>query len=450
MPRLLSEPPSRDPRSRRTGPGGAMARSPAEALEPTRGPRRPRGRKSVRQVRPMSPMLRAINGFLTMLAFVLVLSGAAVVWFEGEVEKAGPLAVAKTVVVRERESSRDIARRLELEGVISSQHVFIAHYVGRTLSNWSGSRPTTLKAGEYQFEPGQSMASVFDTITKGRALLYAVTIPEGLTSHQVVERLRADPSLTGEVAAIPPEGALMPDTYKVPRGAQRSFVLELMTSESGRFLEKAWATRRPELPVRTVQEALVLASIVEKETGRRDERKRVAAVFVNRLRKGMRLQSDPTILYGLHTGQVQWGRPITRSDIASRTAHNTYQIAALPPTPICNPGRASIEAVLNPASTNDLYFVADGSGGHVFTETLKEHNAAVAKWRQTEREIRSRQSEKSEKEEEAQPPAAGTAPAPGSTGAAPVALTASTIPLPRRKPKPSARAQSKPKIINVK
>jgi UPF0755 protein len=382
-----------------------------------------------------------------MLAFVLVLLGAGVVWFEGEVDRAGPLTAAKTVVVRERESSRDIARRLELEGVISSQHVFIAHYVGRSLANWSGSRPTTLKAGEYMFEPGQSMASVFDTITKGRALLYGVTIPEGLTSHQIVERLRADQSLTGEVTAVPPEGSLMPDTYKVPRGTQRSSVLQLMASDSRRFIEKAWASRQPGLPVKTAEEALVLASIVEKETGKRDERKRVAAVFLNRLSKGMRLQSDPTILYGLHSGQAQWGRPITRSDIASRTAHNTYQIAALPPTPICNPGRAAIEAVLNPAGTNDLYFVADGSGGHVFSETLKEHNAAVVKWRQTEREIRSRQSEK---EEETEPPAASTAAAPGNAAAAPVAFTASTIPLPRRKPKPPARTRGKPKIINVK
>ncbi len=161
-----------------------------------------------------------------------------------------------------------------------------------------------------------------------------------------------------------------------------------MQAEARKVIEKAWAQRKKELPFKSAEEALVLASIVEKETGRGDERERVAAVFVNRLRQNMRLQSDPTILYGQTLGKTVWSRPIQRNEIGQKTAHNTYQIDGLPPTPICNPGRAAIEAVLNPADTKELYFVADGAGGHVFSETLKDHNASVQKWRQVEKDIK--------------------------------------------------------------
>ena len=178
------------------------------------------------------------------------------------------------------------------------------------------------KAGEYQFDPGQSVSEVADEIGKGRSVLFGVTVPEGLTSYQIVERLKAEPGLTGEITTIPAEGSLLPDTYRVPRGMARAAVIELMQTEAKKFLEKAWSQRQADLPVKTPEEALVLASIVEKETGRRDERERVAAVFVNRLKQGMKLQSDPTILYGLSGGQTQWGKPITRNDINSRTAHN--------------------------------------------------------------------------------------------------------------------------------
>ena len=424
------------------GSEGAMPKSPSEALEPTRGPARPRGGLQRREARNLSPALRAINGLLTVSALVLALGGGAIMWFGNEVDRAGPLLAAKTVVVREREGSRDIAQRLEDEGVIASHHVFIAHYVARSLSTWFGGKPLQLKAGEYQFEPGQSVREVAEEIAKGRAVLFGVTVPEGLTSWQIVERLKADQGLTGEVGAVPPEGALLPDTYKVPRGMARSAVLELMQTEARKFLEKAWEGRQANLPVKTMAEALVLASIVEKETGKRDERERVAAVFVNRLKSGMKLQSDPTILYGLNLGQTQWGKPITRSDINSKTAHNTYQIPALPPTPICNPGRATILATLAPSQTKDLYFVADGNGSHVFSETLKDHNAAVANWRKTEKEIRAKQGEAKAvkggavvlQETEADP--AEAAPAAASKSG-PVA--ASTVPLPVRKPKAAAK-----------
>jgi UPF0755 protein len=170
----------------------------------------------------------------------------------------------------------------------------------------------------------------------------------------------------------------------------RQAVIDRMQAEARKFYEKVWAQRRKDLPFKSMEEAIVLASIVEKETGRNDERERVAAVFLNRLRQRMRLQSDPTILYGLTGGKTVWSRPIQKPEIAQKTSHNTYQIDGLPPTPICNPGRAAVEAVLNPADTNDLYFVADGAGGHVFSETLKDHNANVQKWRATEKDLRAK------------------------------------------------------------
>jgi UPF0755 protein len=295
--------------------------------------------------------------------------------------------------VRKGEGAHDIARRLEAEGIISSQHVFVAHYVARGLAGWAGGKSLQLKAGEYELQAGTSMRQVAEILGEGKSLLYRVTIPEGLTSHQIVERLKADPNLTGDVTAVPSEGTLLPDTYRFSRGMTRQGLMELMQEERRKMLEKAWANRQPDLPLSTPEEAVILASIVERETGRNDERSRIAAVFVNRLRQGIRLQSDPTILYGLFSGQVAWGRPIYKNEIQQKTAHNTYQIDGLPPTPICNPGRVAIEATLNPAKTSDLYFVADGAGGHVFSQTLKDHNAAVVNWRKVEKDIRARSSE---------------------------------------------------------
>jgi UPF0755 protein len=422
----------------------SMPRSPSEALEPTRAPARPRGTRRRREARRLGPVLRAVNGLLSLAVVVLGVIGGAAVWFDHELDKEGPTEAVRGFVVREREGARDIAQRLEADGIINSQHLFVAHYVARSFWTWFGGKPLVLKAGDYQIERGQSMREIAELIGEGKSVLLAITAPEGLTSHQIAERLRADPNLTGEITAVPPEGSLLPDTYKYPRGISRQALIELMQKEARRFLEKAWETRQANLPFRSPEEALILASIVEKETGRKDERDRVAAVFVNRLRQGMRLQSDPTILYGLSGGQVAWGRPILKSDIQSRTAHNTYQIDGMPPTPICNPGRAAIAAVLNPAKTGDLYFVADGNGGHVFSQTLKDHNAAVANWRKVEQDLRARQAEAAAKtgqkqaapqpteeaSEDTSSPAGGAAPA----ARAPVAA-ASNVPLPTRKPK---------------
>lgn len=375
-------------------PGRLMPRSPSEVLEPRRGPVRPRNLRERQPPKKLGPQMRALNGFLTFLAVALAFVAMFVLAFEHEVGKAGPLRTAKTIVVPDREGAQEIAKRLETEGIVSNAHVFVAHYLTRSLMSANDKQRFVLKSGEYVFEPNVSIRDVTDAIGKGRAVTFNVTIPEGLTSWQIVERLKAEQWLTGDVQRVPSEGTLMPDTYRVPKGMARTALIEMMRAEHQKFMERAWSQRHQAVPVKTPEEAVILASIVEKETGRRDERARVAAVFVNRLKKSMRLQSDPTILYGLSGGQVQWGKPITRNDINSRTPHNTYVIAALPPSPICNPGRASITAALNPATTNEVYFVADGQGGHIFSETLKEHNAAVQNWRKAEKEIRARQAER--------------------------------------------------------
>lgn len=379
---------------RQAGQPGPAPRSPSELLEPRRGPVRPRSLKERQPPKKLGPQMRVLNAVFTCVAVVLAVVGLFVVGFEREVDRPGPLLSAKTIMVPDREGAQDIARRLESEGVISSAHVFVAHYLVRTALSSTEKQKFHLKSGEYQFTPGNSIREVTDAIGKGRAITFNITIPEGLTSWQIVERLKADQGLSGDVTRMPAEGTLMPDTYRVPKGMSRMAVIDMMRAEQQKFIERMWAQRNASVPVRSPEEAVILASIVEKETGRRDERERVAAVFVNRLRKNMRLQSDPTILYGLAGGQVQWGKPITRSDINSRTPHNTYVISALPPSPICNPGRAALSATLRPAQTNEIYFVADGQGGHIFSETLKEHNAAVSNWRKTEKEMRARQAER--------------------------------------------------------
>ena len=248
------------------------------------------------------------------------------------------------------------------------------------------------KAGEYLFRAHMSMSEVMETIIAGRSVQHSITIPEGLTSAQIVERLNQDPILVGSIATIPPEGALLPETYKFTRGTTRQQMLERMQRSQEQALEDIWARRNPGIPIDSPEDLVVLASIVEKETGRADERTRVAGVFINRLNKRMRLQSDPTILYGIYGGTA-WLRPrtILRSDMQRSNPYNTYQIDGLPPGPIANPGRESLEAVANPSRTEDLYFVADGTGGHVFATTLDEHNRNVARWREIEQQRRDAQ-----------------------------------------------------------
>jgi len=376
-----------------TGGRYASTRSPSEALEPRRGPTRYRAPRERETPRLFGGIMRFLSGLLTLCFMALTAFFGLVVYLNHNVEQPGPLANAIIFVVPRGEGVNEIANRLEKEGVISSALTFKMQHAGeRIFATFSKStKPVEIKAGEYEFKKEASIRNVLDTMAEGKSVLYKITIPEGLTSQQIVNRLLADQSLAGSVDVMPPEGTLLPDTYRFSRSMSRQDLIERLQSEHRKFLTAAWEARQKELPLKSIDEALVLASIVEKETGRNDERQRVAAVFVNRLRRGMRLQSDPTIIYGIVGGQGPLGRAIYRSDIDQKTPFNTYQIDGLPPGPICNPGRASIEAVLNPAQTSDLYFVADGSGGHAFAPSLKEHNANVANWRKIEKEARARQ-----------------------------------------------------------
>ena len=233
-----------------------------------------------------------------------------------------------------------------------------------------------------------SMHEIMELFRSGQGIQYAVTVPEGLTVYQVFQRLAGHEMLTGDLPeTLPAEGSLMPNTYNFRRGTTRQEIVDQMMAAQTALVDQIWARRDEDLPIETKEEFVTLASIVEKETGRADERSRVAAVFLNRLREGMRLQSDPTILYGIFGGEGRPAdRPIYRSDIDTPTEYNTYTIDGLPPGPIANPGRAALEAVANPSTTDDLYFVADGTGGHAFAETLEAHNENVARWRRIEAE----------------------------------------------------------------
>jgi UPF0755 protein len=333
------------------------------------------------------PVLKLLNGLLTLLVVIVLGVVGTGYYLHAAVDAEGPLKEAKLLVIPRNDGTQQIAEKLEKDGMVSDRRLFLAGlYTLRGASLMPGGRTINLKAGEYEIKPGASIRTIIDTMSEGRSVLMRVTVPEGLTSFQIVERLKSDAALTGEIKDVPAEGTLLPETYSLPRGSTRQTLIEMMQAAQKKLVDQLWAERYDNLPLKTTAEALVLASIVEKETGRNDERDRVSAVFVNRLRKGMKIQSDPTILYGLALGKVQWGKPILRSEIQSKTAHNTYVIPALPPTPICNPGRAAIEATLKPATVNDLFFVADGKGGHVFAETNRDHEANVAKWRQVERD----------------------------------------------------------------
>jgi UPF0755 protein len=269
-----------------------------------------------------------------------------------------------------------IAARLKNAGVIRSVDMFKA---AATLTG----ADRRLRAGEYEVPSRASLKTVIGLLTDGRVVRHFVTIPEGWSSAQAVDILNAETILTGTIEEVPEEGSLWAETYEVTRGETRQAVIDRMQRAAEENLARLWATRSPNTVVRSPEEAVILASIVEKETGVGAERPRVAAVFSNRIRLGMRLESDPTIIYGITKGRPL-GRGIRRSELERDTGYNTYLIDGLPPTPIANPGRQSLEAVLNPPRTDDLFFVADGTGGHAFARTYEEHLRNVARWRAIE------------------------------------------------------------------
>ena len=270
-----------------------------------------------------------------------------------------------------------IAQRLEKEGFVESAFLFKA--VTKVRGN-----ETNFKAGEFYLSKNMSMSGVYEALANGKAILYPFTAAEGLTSAMITRAMGGVPSLKDDNPAVPAEGTLLPETYLLPRGMTQSQLLQKMASAQKELLDEAWENRDPSIPVKTKEEAIILASVVEKETGVGMERGMVAGVFTNRLRQGMKLQSDPTIIYGITKGETL-GRRIRRSEIDRKTDWNTYQIPALPKTPICNPGRDAILAVLNPDDTDALFFVADGTGGHAFAKTLREHERNVSKWRKIQR-----------------------------------------------------------------
>ena len=374
------------------------------------------------------------SNFLTLLVVLLVAAAAAIAWAKHQYNAPGPATVAACVRVAPGASLSAVSEQLAEQGVVSNAYIF------RAGADYAG-KARDLKYGSYLMPPGASMADVVKAITAGgpstcgtevvfrvgvrensvilrdldpqtgvfaeqakydpakepapEAIAAAeqkpdarlrILIAEGVTSWQVVEGLRQAGFLAGDVRAVPPEGSLAPDTYDVTRGAERAKLLEEMSQRQSRILADAWERRAPGLPYQTPKEALIMASIIEKETAVPDERRVVASVFVNRLRQGMRLETDPTVIYGITNGQGVLDRGIRASELRRRTPYNTYQIDGLPPTPIANPGKAAIEAALNPEDTQYVFFVADGSGGHAFARTLDEHNRNVARWREIERQ----------------------------------------------------------------
>ena len=372
-----------------------------------------------------------VANFMTLLIVGLVALGGFIAWSKAQYSAEGPLTAAICLRVESGSTMRRVSQSLEDQGAVSSGSLY------RVGTDYAG-KSSQLKAGSFLIPASASMAEIAEIVTVGgrstcgtevvyrvgvagqavqvRELdpatnrfetisefdplsetdgtysdvrneddtRYRIALAEGVTSWQIVEALKSADFLEGDVEEIPAEGILAPDSYEVVPGSDRTDLLNQMAARQETRLQEAWANRASDLPVETIDEALILASIIEKETGIAEERGTVASVFVNRLRQGMRLQTDPTVIYGVTEGKGTLGRGLRQSELRADNPWNTYVIDGLPVTPIANPGEASIEAALNPASTDFLFFVADGTGGHAFSRTLSEHNANVAKWREIE------------------------------------------------------------------
>jgi UPF0755 protein len=354
-----------------------VPKSASEALRPEAGTPPP-----ARRSRRSKSRFIVFANFVFSTIVIATLAAAGAVWYGNrEFHGPGPLDHNDTVMVRAQSSVADIANTLHRNGMISDPRIF-------RLGLRAYGNDATLKAGEYEVKAGSSMYDIMELLKSGKSVQYAVTVPEGMTVEVAFARIAAMEELDGPMPeAMPAEGSLATDTIRFTRGTKRQDIINKLTADQKALVERIWAGRNADLPIKDINEFVTLASIVEKETGRADERSRVAAVFINRLRKGMRLQSDPTIIYGIFGGKGKPAdRPIYRSDIDTPTPYNTYTIPGLPPGPIANPGRAALEAVANPSVTDDLYFVADGTGGHVFASTLDEHNENVARYRAWQRQ----------------------------------------------------------------
>ncbi|TBA89526.1 endolytic transglycosylase MltG [Rhizobium ruizarguesonis] len=355
--------------------GPIIPKSPSEALRPERVPEPPKRSKKAR-----GQVVLFLNFIMTMAVLVCVVAVIGFYYATSTYRNPGPLQTNTNFIVRNGAGLTEIASNLERNAIISDARIF------RYLTATHLSAGESLKAGEYEIKARASMSDIMELLKSGKSILYSVSFPEGLTVRQMFDRMLQDTVLEGDLpAALPTEGSLRPDTYKFSRGTKRSEIIDQMAAAQQKLVDQIWDKRDSSLPLRSKEEFVALASIVEKETGVPDERAHVASVFLNRLGKGMRLQSDPTIIYGLFGGEGKPAdRPIYQSDLKRDTPYNTYVIKGLPPTPIANPGKDALEAVANPWKTQDLYFVADGTGGHVFAATLEEHNANVKRWRKLE------------------------------------------------------------------
>jgi UPF0755 protein len=327
-------------------------------------------------------MRRAFKAVVLILAALTTIAAGLLGWLFVAFDSHGPLAETRAVVIPRGSSAEDIGKLLTDRGVISSPLVFS---LGVRLSGKS----SALRSGEYAFAAATSARAAMDLIISGRTVVRRLTLPEGWTTAQALQLVATAEGLEGPVTLKPDEGALLPETYNYSWGDSRDAMVRRMTRAMDETLADLWSKRPTDSPMTSPREALILASIVERETGIAEERGRVASVLVNRLSRGMRLQSDPTVAYGAALAASAplhlLTRPLTRDDLQKATPYNTYIIDGLPPAPIANPGRAALRAAIDPPRTDFLYFVADGSGGHAFARSLDEHNRNVARWRALER-----------------------------------------------------------------
>jgi UPF0755 protein len=330
---------------------------------------------------------------LTLLIVGLVVLFGVVTWAQREYRAAGPLAEPLTVVVDRGETLGSVTEKLVEAGAVDRPALF------RVAARYS-EMDAGIRFGEYEIPAGASMRAILELLNEGSNVARRIVVPEGWTSWQVVEALRAREDLSGEIAEVPAEGTLAPAGYDYELGEERQAILDRMAALQAERLAEAWEGRDADLPLETPAQLLTLASIVEKETGLPEERARVAGVFVNRLERGMRLQTDPTVIYGITKGEGNLGRGLRATELVAATPFNTYVIEGLPPGPIANPGAEALAAAANPGETDDLYFVADGTGGHAFADSIEEHNANVVKWRRIEAE-RAREAEEAAAEGEA-------------------------------------------------
>ncbi len=350
--------------------------------------------------RQKSALVEITNGILTLFILGLLAVGAAFVYFANSFYAEGKLRQDTIFVVERGSGLSTIAAKLQENGIIENSLIF-------QLGTRAQNKERSIKAGEYKIAKFSSMADVLKELTEGTPITYSITIPEGLTSFEIVNRLNEAPNLVGEIIEIPPEGSLLPDTYLYERGEERANIIARMQESLEKELDKVWAERAPDLPIKNKQELLILASLIEKETGMPEERAEVAGVFVNRLNKGMKLQTDPAVIYGITLGKEKLGRGLKKSELKQETPYNTYVIDGLPPTPIANPGRESLKAAANPAKTENLYFVAAGASpsmGHLFAKTYAEHQKNVALYREAvrkaEQEAKEREQEEAENSQE--------------------------------------------------